>query len=95
MQVLHTSEYIRLVNEYYEHVPSMDDFNQFEICSELIADIPNDVLNERFIQIVKDRKVNNCFYNKINSEFNQICLSMNLDRKDRNELIDRLKTNKL
>ena len=94
MEVLHTHEYIRVVNDYYGELPCMNAFNQFNICKELIGEIPNDILNSIFIRVMKDRSVHNYFFNKINSEFNQICLSMNLGLNERNEMVRNLKLNK-
>ena len=73
----------------------MNSFNQFNICKNLISQIPSDNLNELFIGKMKERRINNEFFNKINREFNQICLSLNLNKLERNSLIHKLKTNKL
>jgi hypothetical protein len=71
----------------------MNAFNQFEICKDLISKIPSNELNKLFIKTMKKRKINNSFFNKINNEFNQICLSLNLDEKERKNLINTLKSN--
>jgi hypothetical protein len=95
MEVLHTKEYIDIVKIFYKDVPEMNSFNQFNICKHLIAKIPSKDLNELFIKKMKERKINNHFFNKVNREFNQICLSLNLDKEKRDILIQKLKTNKL
>ncbi|CAB5708360.1 Uncharacterised protein [Providencia rettgeri] len=71
----------------------MNSFNQFDICKELISSIENNQLNHLFIEAMKERKVNNLFFNKLNNELNQICLSLNLKKTDREDLISKLKTN--
>lgn len=95
MEVLHTKEYLQIVKQFYKEVPEMNSFNQFNICKDLISQIPSNSLNELFIAKMKERKINNEFFNKVNREFNQICLSLNLNKTERNNLIHKLKTNKL
>ena len=95
MEVLHTKEYLQIVKQFYKEVPEMNSFNQFKICKDLISKIPSNNLNELFIEKMKERRINNEFFNKINREFNQICLSLNLNKSERNNLIHKLKTNKL
>jgi hypothetical protein len=95
MEVLHTKEYLDIVRKYFDEIPEMNSFNQFNICKKLIAKIPNEELNELFISKMKQRNVHNLFFNKINREFNQICLSLNLEKLDRDNLIKKLRTNKV
>lgn len=93
MEILHTNEYITITSEYYEELPQMNAFNQFGICKELISKIPMQQLNKIFINVMKNRNINNFFFNKINSEFNQICLSLNLKQQEIDKLIYNLKSN--
>src|SRR5690606_28697776 len=64
MEVLHTKEYLKIVSEYYSKIPEMNAFNQFQICKDLIADIPYFELNKLFLKVIKERKINNSFFNK-------------------------------
>jgi hypothetical protein len=93
MDILHTKEYLEITEEYYGHLPQMNSFNQFEICKGLILKIPPKELNYLFLSKMKKRKINNHFFNKVNNEFNQICLSLNLKKEERDNLINSLKTN--
>jgi hypothetical protein len=93
MEVLHTKEYLQIVNEYFKQLPEMNSFNQFQICKDLIKRISNEELNKLFLKTMKRRDINNLFFNKINSEFNQICLSLNLNQTAKNVLIQNLKSN--
>jgi len=95
MEVLHTKEYLDIVRKYFDDIPEMNSFTQFNICKKLIAKIPNKELNELFISKMKERNINNLFFHKINREFNQICLSLNLEKSERDNLIKKLKTNKV
>lgn len=93
MEILHTKEYLEIIKNNFKDTPKMNAFNQFKICKNLISNIPNDKLNKIFIHTIKNRKINNSFYNKANSEFNQISLFLNLKDNERKELIKKLKTN--
>lgn len=92
MEVLHTKEYRNIIKEYFGFLPEMNDFTQFQVCREMIRKIPSHDLNAIFIQTIKNRNINNLFFNKINSELNQICLSLNLNEKQKEQLIFKLKT---
>ena len=95
MNILHSKEYIDITNKYYTEVPEINAFNQFEICKSLISKIPPKDLNGFFIEAMKNRKIHNSFFKKINNEFNQVCLSLNFKEKERKELIEKLKNNKV
>lgn len=93
MEILHTKEYLEISKVYFGELPKMNAFNQFEKCKELISKIPKHDLNKLFIDAMKKRNINNQFFNKVNNEFNQICLSLNLKKQERDNLINSLKTN--
>ena len=93
MEILHTKEYLEITKEHYGKLPQMNSFNQFEICKGLISKIPQKELNFSFLSKMKKRKINNHFFNRVNNEFNQICLSLNLKKQERDNLINSLKTN--
>ncbi len=92
MQVLHTHEYINIVEKHYGFKPSFNDFNKFEICKNLIKQIPFDSLNKFFIGLMKERKINNEFSKK-EKHLNQIFLSLNLSNKDKQVLLANLSSN--
>jgi len=93
MEVLHTKEYLEISKAYFGQLPEMNSFNQFDICRELISKIPQEDLNNLFLTTMKKRNINNQFFNKVNNEFNQICLSLNLKKQERMNLINVLKIN--
>lgn len=93
MEIFHSREYIEISKSYYGNLPEMNSFNQFNICKELISKIPKNELNDLFISTMKNRNINNTFFNIVNNEFNQICLSLNLKKQERDKLIYTLKTN--
>lgn len=92
MKVLHTHEYKDIVKLYYGFLPKMTDFTQFQICHEYINRIPSNTLNHFFVETIKKRKINNLFFNKLNNELNQVCLSLNLDKDNRIRLVNNLNT---
>ena len=59
MEVLHTKEYLAIIKKYYNEIPEMKSFNQFNICKKLIARIPKEELSELFISKMKERNINN------------------------------------
>lgn len=92
MQVLHTNEYINIVENYFGYKPSFNDFNKFNICKELIKQIPFETLHGFFIGLMKKRKINNEFSKK-EKHLNQIFLSLNLSSKDKQVLLTNLSSN--
>lgn len=93
MEILHTKEYLEIIFRFFGYLPEMSVFTQYETCKKLLFQIPNEELNLLFLDVIKKRKINNLFFNKINNEFNQICLSLNLSKVEKNKLIEKLKTN--
>lgn len=92
MQVLHTKEYLDIVENNFEEIPEMNVFTQFDISKELIGKMSYEAINRAFIDNMKRRNINNQFFNKINREFNQICLSLNLKMEERDRMINNLRT---
>jgi len=95
MQVLHTKEYKRIVRDYFDTIPEMNSFNQFEICKELIKKIPKVELNQLFIDTMKIRRKGQIFSKTANNEFNQIGLSLNLKKHEIDSLICKLRNKRL
>lgn len=92
MKVLHTNEYKSIVKSFYGELPNMTSFNQFNICNELIKEIPNDELNKNFIEKMKKRNLENALSNRYYKEFNQISLALKLNKKDKETMIKNLKS---
>lgn len=95
MNILHSKEYLNIVHNHFGIIPELNAFNQFDICKELISTISYLELNNIFLETMKSRKIHNSFFNKLNSEFNQVSLSLNLKEIERKKLIDELKNNKV
>lgn len=91
MEVLHTHEYIRIVEQHFEDPPQFNDFNKFQVCKELIKQMPADVLSKQFVELMKARKIHNEFSLK-NCQFNQVFLSMNYTAGQKHQLLSNLST---
>ena len=76
MEVLHTHEYVKIVEQYFGFRPKFNDFTKFRVCKALIEKIPADVLSEEFVMLMKARRINNVFSKK-EFQFNQLFLAMN------------------
>lgn len=92
MNILHTSEYKNIVKQYHKEIPEMNSFNQFKICSSLISQIPSKILNELFINQLKNRGMKNYFSTKIYAPFHQLSLALQLGKKEQEILFQNLKT---
>lgn len=92
MHILHTSEYKAIVKSYYDHLPEMTSFNQFNKCRDLIKKIPSQVLNTYFIEQMKNRDLENVLSSRNYSEFNQLSLALKLSKIERKEMIQKLKS---
>ncbi len=91
MEVLHSKEYLEIIANNFELPQEINAFNQFEVSKKLISTLSADRLNEIFVETMKKRNINNLFFNKVNSEFNQVCLSMNLKKEERDNMISNLR----
>lgn len=91
MKVLHTHEYVTLVEQYFGERPRFHDFNKFRICKELIGKIPMNIISKQFVALMKSRKVHNAFSKK-ESQFNQLALSMNYTSSQKHQLLSNLST---
>jgi hypothetical protein len=92
MHIFHTREYKEIVNQYYGQFPDVTSFNQFEICSELIAKIPKKDLNQLFINKMKKRAGSYKLSSRYYREFNQISLALRMNSKNRKQLFSILKS---
>ncbi len=93
MHILHTNEYKQLVKDYYGSLPNrLTSFNQFKICMDLIKEIPNQILNDLFIKMLKKRDKENALSCRFYKEFNQLSLALDLNKQEKGEMIEKLKS---
>lgn len=91
MDILHTSEYKKLVKLHFGQLPKMTSFNQYDICKELISKISQVQLGQYFIELMKKRKSNSSLSLRNHKELNQISLALKLTEQKRKDMINRLK----
>lgn len=92
MDILHTEEYKSIVKLFYGSLPKMTSFNQFNVCGELIEEIPSIELNDLFISQMKKRGFKNVLSNRCFKEFNQLSLALKMNKFERTQMIEILKT---
>lgn len=92
MSILHTNEYKSIVRKYYGSLPQMTSFNQYNVCGELIFEIPKNKLNKLFIDEMKKRSSSNALSSRYYKEFNQLFLALRMNRDSKSKMIELLKT---
>ncbi|CAA0229198.1 conserved hypothetical protein [Tenacibaculum maritimum] len=88
MRVVRTNEYKNIVKEYFGGLPEMNSFNMFSICEKLIEKIPQEDLNELFINELKKRKTNTSRIKIYQKELRQLGLAMNLNDVKYSKLLE-------
>lgn len=91
MEVLHTHEYVQIVEQYFGYRPKFDDFTKFRVCKEIISSIPADILSKQFVTLMKARRIHNVFSKK-EFQFNQLFLAMNYTTNQKQQLLSNLTT---
>lgn len=86
MHILHTNEYKEIVTHHYGQLPEVTSFNQFEVCKDLIAKIPQKKLNQLFISKMKTRAGDYGLSARYYKEFNQLSLALRMNMKNRKQL---------
>jgi hypothetical protein len=92
MSILHTKEYKSIVKKYYGSLPKITSFNQYNICYNLILEIPNSELNTLFISEMKKRISSNVLSSRNYKEFNQLFLALRMNSVMKQKMIESLKT---
>lgn len=87
---IRTNEYKGIIKQYYGELPTMNSFNMFDICSDLLAQIPKEDLNKLFIEQLKKRKSNTIKIDSFFKELRQIGLAMNINDKMHQNLLVKL-----
>ena len=90
IRCIRTTEYKKIVSEFYGELPEMNSFNMFEICFQLIKKIPSFELKRLFLNEVKTRKTNTSSLKYYEKELRQLALAMQLDKKNYNFLLSKL-----
>lgn len=83
---LRTQEYKNIVIKYFGELPCVSNFKMFDACFSLMKQIPDNELNNLFINELKKRTSNTQLLHSFNYELRQLCLSLKINLKDYNEL---------
>lgn len=79
MKSLRTEEYKNIIIEYFGDLPKVSCFSLFEVCEDLMKQIPQQTLRVLIRDEIKKRKSVTSDLRKIPYELRQICLSMKID----------------
>ncbi|RLA08164.1 MAG: hypothetical protein DRQ51_03270 [Gammaproteobacteria bacterium] len=90
MKTIRTSEYKYIVKKHYGILPKMNDFNMFNVCKELMMEIPYKKLNKLFLEVVRKRKSNTGKLRTFSNELRQLALAMNFNSNTYNLLLEKL-----
>lgn len=92
MEILHSKEYLDIINDNFGVIDGMNAFNQFNKSKELLRTLSQEKLNDIFIQTLKLRTINNSFL-RINSRLrmlNQLSLALNLKKEETEEIVNNI-----
>ncbi|HKI90039.1 MAG TPA: sce7726 family protein [Draconibacterium sp.] len=90
IRCIRTSEYKNIVSKFYGELPEMNSFNMFEICRQLMKEIPSVELKQLFIDEVKNRRTNTLLLKSFDKELRQLALAMQINEKKYQYLLSRL-----
>lgn len=90
MQCLRTQEYKNIVSLYDGDLPKVNDYCMYDACKMRIKTIPLPQLNDFFLQEIKKRRNVTNELKEIPKELRQICLSLNLSKREREKLMMQL-----
>lgn len=92
MGCLRTKEYKHLIETYFDIMPNVSDFEIFDKCSEMMATIPCQDLQQLFLREIESRKNSYSNIRLVQKELRQMCLSMNFNVKKITLLNQRLQS---
>lgn len=90
IRCIRTSEYKSIVQQFYGKLPEMNSFNMFDVCLQLIKEIPLDALRTLFIDVLKTRKTNTALLKSFEKELRQLALAMQINEKKYQYLLAKL-----
>lgn len=90
IRCLRTQEYKNIIKSYYGCLPSVNSFEMFNACADMMKDIPVEELNLLFISELKKRVSNTEFLSSFHKELRQLCLSLKIKQSDYQFLVTKL-----
>jgi hypothetical protein len=91
MDILHTTEYKKIVKQHFGMLPKITSFNQYDICKELISKISPLELSQYFTELMKNRNSCGSLSTRNYKEFNQLSLALKMTEQKRKDMIKCLK----
>lgn len=88
-----SKEYKNIIKTYFGRLPEVSCYEMFDVCKELMHQIPCDILHSLFLREMKNRANNTNLLPHIPAEIRQMCLSLNLNKQQSEVLINKLNTN--
>lgn len=85
-------EYKNIIKTYFGNIPEVSCYEMFDVCRDLMYQIPSDELHSLFLKEIKSRANNTKLLQKIPAEIRQICLSLNLSQRQSEVLLSKLNT---
>lgn len=92
MHSIRTSEYQNIVKGYFGELPKVSCFDMFNKCKEIIAKIPQKDLHRLFLEEIKKRASNTHLLASFPAEIRQMCLSLQINKKQSALLLQKLNT---
>lgn len=93
MKSVRCDEYKNIIKAHFGMIPEVSCYEMFDVCNALMHQIPCEILQSLFLKEIKSRVNNSNLLPHIPSEMRQMCLSLNLNRKQSEVLINELNTN--
>ena len=81
MKVLWIQEYETIIKKYYGKLPDVGYFDMYEACKEMMRNIPKEKLSRMTVEIIKKRKKNDVLFNNKMKNLTQICLALNFNQR--------------
>lgn len=85
-------EYKNIIKEHFGSIPEVSCYEMFDVCKELMYQIPSNELHRLFLKEIKRRANNTKLLQKIPAEIRQMCLSLNLNQRQSEVLLNKLNT---
>lgn len=90
MQCLREKEYMNIIRSKYGELPKVSAFEMYGACLKLLQEMPKDELRAMFLREMEQRKTATPLLRSTPSALRQICLSMNMNKKDCESLMRHL-----
>lgn len=96
MRVLWIQEYESIIKRHFGKLPDVGYYEMFDVCKELMRQIPLEKLSKMVVEVIKRRKSSEMLFDNKQKSLTQMCLALNVNSRQYEHLSDNLnKTIKL